>query len=71
MLSRFSSVQHFATFCNPMGPLTMGFSRQEYWSGLPCCLLEDFPSPGTEPGSPASAALQVDYLPTETLGSSI
>ena len=34
-------------------PLSMGFSRQEYWSGLPLPSLEDLPDPGIEPGSPA------------------
>ena len=43
-------------------PLFMGFSRQEYWSGLPCPLPGYLPNPGIEPGSPA---LQVDFLPTE------
>ena len=33
------------------GPLSMGFSRQEYWSGLPCSPPEDLPDPGTEPAS--------------------
>ena len=47
--------------------LTMGFSRQEYWSGLPFPFLGDFPNPGTEPRSPA---LQVDSLPTELWGRS-
>ena len=42
-------------------PLSMGFSRQEYWSGLPFPSPEDLPNPGTEPGSPA---LQADSLPT-------
>ena len=42
----------------------MGFSRQEYWSGLPFPSPGDFPHPGTEPGSPA---LQEDSLPTEPL----
>ena len=40
----------------------MGFSRQEYWSGLPFPPPGDLPDPGTEPGSPA---LQVDSLPIE------
>ena len=31
----------------------MGFSRQEYWSGLPCPSPEDLPDPGIEPWSPA------------------
>ena len=33
-------------------PLSMGFSRQEYWSGLPCPPSGDFPDPGIEPVSP-------------------
>ena len=36
-------------------PLSMGFSRQEYWSGLPFPLLGELPNPGIEPGSPALA----------------
>ena len=43
-------------------PLSMGFSRQEYWSGLPFPSPGDLPDPGIEPGSPA---LQADDLPTE------
>ena len=46
-------------------PLSMGFSRQEYWSGLP------FPAPGelTNPGiEPSSPSLQADALPTELCG---
>ena len=43
----------------------MGFTRQGYWSGLPCPSPEDLPDPGIEPGSPA---LQVDSLPSELLG---
>ena len=35
--------------------LSMGFSRQEYWSGLPFPSLEDLPDPGAEPASPALA----------------
>ena len=34
-------------------PLSMGFSRQEYWSGLPLPSPGDFPDPGVEPRSPA------------------
>ena len=34
-------------------PLSMGFSRQEYWSGLPFPSREDLPDLETEPGSPA------------------
>ena len=40
----------------------MGFSRQEYWSGLPFPSPGDLPDPGIEPGSPA---LQADALPSE------
>ena len=46
-------------------PLSMGFSRQEYWSGLPFPSLGDLPDPGIEPGSPA---LQADALPSEPPG---
>ena len=35
-------------------PLSMGFSRQEHWSGLPCHLPGDLPDPGTKPRSSAS-----------------
>ena len=43
-------------------PLSMGFSRQEYWRGLPFHSPGGLPNPGIEPGSPA---LQADSLPTE------
>ena len=46
-------------------PLSMGFSRQEYWSGLPCPPPGDLPDPGIEPGFPA---LKADSLPTELWG---
>ena len=36
-------------------PLSMGFSRQEYWSGLPCPPPGDLPDPGIEPVTPALA----------------
>ena len=42
-----------------------GFSRQEYWSGLPCLSPGDLPNTGIEPRSPT---LQVDYLPSEPPG---
>ena len=38
------------------GPLSMGFSRQEYWSGLSCPSPGDLPDPGIEPRSPALQA---------------
>ena len=43
-------------------PLSMGFSRQEYWSGLPFPSPGDLPNPGIKSGSPA---LQADSLPSE------
>ena len=43
----------------------MGFSRQEYWSGLPFPSPEDLPDPGIEPGS---LALEADALPSEPPG---
>ena len=43
-------------------PLSTGFSRQEYWSGLPFPSPGNLPNPGIKPGSPA---LQADSLPTE------
>ena len=46
-------------------PLSMEFSKQEYWSGLPCPLPGDLPHPGIEPGSPA---LQAEYLPSDSPG---
>ena len=46
-------------------PLSMGFSRQEYWSGLPCPSPGDLSNPGIEPGSPA---LQADSLLSEPPG---
>ena len=41
----------------------MGFSRQEYWSGLPCPPPGDLPDPGIEPVSPVALALQAESLP--------
>jgi len=40
----------------------MGFSRQEYWNGLPLPPPGDLPDPGIEPSSPTSSALQADSL---------
>ena len=51
-------------------PPSMGFSRQEYWSGLPFPSPGDLPNPGIEPGSPGSPKLQVDALPSEAPGNS-
>ena len=62
-----SCVQLFVTpwTVSHQAPLSMGFSRQEYWSGLP------FPSPGDLPGpgiKPRSPALQADALTSEPPG---
>ena len=64
------SLSHVRLFATPwtvayQAPLSMGFSRQEYWSGVPLPSPGDLPNPGTEPGSPA---LQADALPSEPPG---
>ena len=46
--------------------LSMGFSRQEYWSGLPCPPPGDLPNPGIEPASLASPALAGRFFITNT-----
>ena len=48
-------------------PLSMGFSRQKYWCGLPYPPPGDLPDPGIEPGSPE---LQADSLPLSHQGDS-
>ena len=42
--------------CSPTGSSVIGFSRQEYWSGLPCPPPGDLPNPGIKPMSPAAPA---------------
>ena len=68
--SLFSCVQLFAILwivaCQV--PLSMGFSRQEYWSGLPFPPPGDLPDPGIEPLSLASPALAGRFLTTSTTG---
>ena len=54
--------QSSPTLWDPVDPLSMGFSRQEYWSGLPFPSTGDLPEPGIKPRSPA---LQADALPSE------
>ena len=51
--------------------LSMGFSRQEYWSGLPFTSPGDLPDPGIERRSPSASALQGDSLPLSHQGSPI
>ena len=48
---------------------SMEFSKQEYWSGLPCPTPGDLPEPGIELMSPAAPALQADFLPLSHWGS--
>ena len=69
MLSR---VQLFATswMAARQTPLSMKFSRQGYWRGLPFPTPGDLPDPGTEPMSPASPALGGGFLTTEPPGKS-
>ena len=59
VLSHFSRVRLFVTSWTVahQTPLSMGFSRQDYWSGLPCPLLGDLPDPGIIPMSLVSPAL--------------
>ena len=45
-------------------PLSMGFSRQEHWSGLPFPSPGDLPNPGTEPTSLMSPALASSFFTT-------
>ena len=63
-----SRVRLFATLWTVayQAPLSMGFSRQEYWSGLPFPFPGDLPDPGIEPGSPT---LEADSLTSEPQGS--
>ena len=64
VLCRFSCVRLCATLWTVacQVPLSMGFSRQEYWSGLPYPPPGNLPNPGIEPMSPVSPALQADSL---------
>ena len=70
------SLSHVRLFVAPwtvvyQAPLSMGFSRQEYWSGLPFPSPGDLPDPGIDPGiEPRSPTLQVDALPSKPPGKS-
>ena len=66
------SLSHVQLFATPwtvayQAPPSMGFSKQEYWSGLPFPSPGDLPDPGIEPGSPT---LKADTLPSEPPGKS-
>ena len=61
------SLQLCPALCDPIDcshqvPLSMEFSRKEYWSGLPCPPPEDLPNPWISPASPESPSLQADSL---------
>ena len=66
LLSFFSRVRLFATLwaVAHQAPLSMGSSRQEYWSGLPCLPLGDLPNPGITPESLTSPALAGRFFTT-------
>ena len=68
-LSCFSHVLLFATLWTIacQAPLSMGFSRQEYWSGLPCSPPGDLPDPGIEPTSLMSPALAGGFFTTSAI----
>ena len=51
------------TLCNLSVPLSMGFSRKDYWSGLPCPPPGDLPHPGIEPTPLMSPDWQAGSLP--------
>ena len=66
VLSHFSRVGLFVTLWTiaHQAPLSMGFSRQEYWRGLPCPPSGDLPSPGIKPPSLMSPALAGGFFTT-------
>ena len=68
MLSYFSCIQLFATLWTVAHevPLPRGFSRQEYWSGLPCLPPGDLPNPGIEPVSLMSLGLTGRFFTIHT-----
>ena len=55
------------TVAHQAAPLSMGFSRQEYWSRLPLPSPEDLPNPGIEPESPALLADSLLSEPPERI----
>ena len=73
VLMKVKSLSHVQLFATPwtvayQAPLSMGFSRQEYWSGLPFSSPGDLPNPGIEPESPT---LWADALTSEPPGKPI
>ena len=71
VLSRFSHVQLFASpwTVAHQAPLSMRFSKQEYWSGLPFPPPGDLPDRGIQIASPTSPTMAGNYLPLCHLGS--
>ena len=69
-MDKVSSLSRVRLFVTPwtaayQAPPSMGFSRQEYWSGVPFPSPGDLPDPGIKPGS---LALQADALPSKPPG---
>ena len=69
MISCFGHVQLFATLWTAalQVPLFMGFSKQEYQSGLPCSPPEDLPDPGIKTASLMSPALAGKFFTASTI----
>ena len=64
-------LQSCLTLCDPMvcsltGSSVLGFSRQDYWSGLPCPPPGDLPNPGIEPASLTSRAVTSGFFTTSS-----
>ena len=82
MCWRHECSQSYLTLCKPMdfyppgssvhgihqAPLSMGFSRQEYWNGMPFLPPGELPNPGIEPASLMSPALAGGSLPLAPTG---
>ena len=66
---RAKSLQWSPTPCDPMDCLSMRFSRQEQWSGLPCPSPGDLPKLGIKFTSPVAPTMQADSLPLSYQGS--
>ena len=67
---KWKSLSHVRLFVTPrtvahQAPLSMGFSRPEYWSGLPCPPPGDLPTPGIKPRSPTLQAGPLPFEPPE------
>ena len=69
VLSRFSQVQLCTTPWTVVrqAPLSVGFSRHEHWSGLPCCPPADLTNPGIKPTSLLSPVLKARFFNSSTI----